>query len=143
VSKTFILLPHQDLHHYDWENITGQRQTEVVKMKTFLTDVLRADYSHFLQHMQNELFVNMRTYMHPLSQYAPSQSETTVISLLDKMINKGEVFCHTFLAPLQEPDITDIVPRLRELWGNTKLSTTTTDSSPGPSTGQAQSTSLL
>ncbi|KAK6310981.1 hypothetical protein J4Q44_G00190360 [Coregonus suidteri] len=84
--------------------------------KTLLTEILSADSSYILQHVQQEKIVTQRDYK---NLNIPNQSdEKTVINLLDKVMNKGDTKCCELVNLLQKPDIIHNYPRLEEIFNN-------------------------
>ncbi|CAB1326556.1 unnamed protein product [Coregonus sp. 'balchen'] len=84
--------------------------------KTLLTEILSADSSYILQHVQQEKIVTQRDYK---NLNIPNQSdEKTVINLLDKVMNKGDTKCCELVNLLQKPHIIDNYPRLEEIFNN-------------------------
>uniref|UniRef100_A0A4W5K6A2 Uncharacterized protein n=1 Tax=Hucho hucho TaxID=62062 RepID=A0A4W5K6A2_9TELE len=84
--------------------------------KTLLTEILSADSGYILQHVQQEEIVTMRDYN---NLNIPNQShEKTVISLLDKVMNKGDTKCCKLVNLLQKPHIIDNYPRLEEIFNS-------------------------
>ncbi|XP_070292757.1 caspase-7 isoform X2 [Salvelinus sp. IW2-2015] len=84
--------------------------------KTLLTEILSAESSYILQHVQQEEIVTNRDYN---NLNIPNQSdEKTVINLLDKVMNKGDTKCCELVNLLQKPHIIKNYPRLEEIFNN-------------------------
>ncbi|XP_035655381.1 caspase-8-like isoform X2 [Oncorhynchus keta] len=84
--------------------------------KTLLTEILSADSSYILQHVQQEEIVTNRDYN---NLNIPNQSdEKTVINLLDKVMNKGDTKSYELVNLLQKPHIIKNYPRLEEIFNN-------------------------
>ncbi|XP_055722455.1 caspase-8-like isoform X2 [Salvelinus fontinalis] len=84
--------------------------------KTLLTEILSAESSYILQHVQQEEIVTNRDYN---NLNIPNQSdEKTVINLLDKVMNKGDAKCCELVNLLQKPHIIKNYPRLEEIFNN-------------------------
>ncbi|XP_024271953.1 caspase-8-like isoform X1 [Oncorhynchus tshawytscha] len=84
--------------------------------KTLLTEILSADSSYILQHVQQEEIVTNRDYN---NLNIPNQSdEKTVVNLLDKVMNKGDTKSYELVNLLQKPHIIKNYPRLEEIFNN-------------------------
>ncbi|KAM9458772.1 caspase-7-like isoform 1-T2 [Salvelinus alpinus] len=84
--------------------------------KTLLTEILSAESSYILQHVQQEEIVTNRDYN---NLNIPNQSdEKTVVNLLDKVMNKGDTKCCELVNLLQKPHIIKNYPRLEEIFNN-------------------------
>ncbi|XP_029499009.1 caspase-8-like isoform X2 [Oncorhynchus nerka] len=84
--------------------------------KTLLTEILSADSSYILQHVQQEEIVTNRDYN---NLNIPNQSnEKTVINLLDKVMNKGDTKSYELVNLLQKPHMIKNYPRLEEIFNN-------------------------
>uniref|UniRef100_A0A8C8C0X3 Uncharacterized protein n=1 Tax=Oncorhynchus tshawytscha TaxID=74940 RepID=A0A8C8C0X3_ONCTS len=77
------------------------------EIKTFLTDVLSADPSHILQHVDEQKLVT-------LHEYRKLQIFSISAPLLDTHTSKDGETCSKFLALLQQPDIRTPFPRLKK-----------------------------
>ncbi|KAL0966357.1 hypothetical protein UPYG_G00294310 [Umbra pygmaea] len=87
--------------------------------KTLIMDILSADSSYILQHVEQRRLITRREYN---NLHIPNQSnEKTIINLLDKLMGKDDKTCKDFLALLEKQDIVETFPRLREISKNTNL----------------------
>ncbi|XP_030636228.1 NACHT, LRR and PYD domains-containing protein 12-like [Chanos chanos] len=82
--------------------------------KTTLTQILSADISFVLQHVQEKQLITDREYT---NLNVPSHSREQIsVNLLDILMNKGEETCQKFISLLKEPVIVNQFPRLKDLF---------------------------
>ncbi|KAL1022028.1 hypothetical protein UPYG_G00021310 [Umbra pygmaea] len=88
----------------------------LLKHKTDLTDILSGEASLIFQHIQQNELLTDREYNILHRNPPPNQTqEDSIIKLIDKLRDKGEDHCKLFLEVLHHKEITDTMPRLREL----------------------------
>ncbi|XP_029500339.2 uncharacterized protein LOC115115991 isoform X2 [Oncorhynchus nerka] len=87
----------------------------LLENKPLLTEILSAEPDNILQYAHSKKLVEQREY-NILSHLQSSQPpETTVIKLLDMLRERGEKYCHGFVALLHKQEIIANFPRLKEL----------------------------
>ncbi|XP_055784296.1 uncharacterized protein LOC129859019 [Salvelinus fontinalis] len=93
----------------------------LLENKPLLTEILSAEPDIILQYAHSRKLVEHREYNN-LSHLQSSQPpETTVIKLLDRLRERGEEYCHGFVALLHKQEIIANFPRLKELdWTTVK-----------------------
>ncbi|XP_026860485.2 caspase 20, apoptosis-related cysteine peptidase [Electrophorus electricus] len=86
----------------------------VREMKIFLIDTLSADASFVLQYAHQNEILTKREYS---SLHHPHHTqENIIINFLDKVMNKGDKTCCTFLQLLQNKELQQTFPQLQELF---------------------------
>ncbi|XP_030641395.1 NACHT, LRR and PYD domains-containing protein 12-like [Chanos chanos] len=98
--------------------VTAEDQTDAEQTlrekKTRLTQILSADISFVLQHVQEKQLITDREY---INLNVPSHSSEQIsINLLDKLMNKGEGTCQKFINLMKESDIMITFPKLKDLF---------------------------
>ncbi|XP_026231572.1 uncharacterized protein LOC113172764 [Anabas testudineus] len=91
-------------------------QEPAVKMirqhKEKLVDCLRSDCSFILQRAQVKELVTDRQYQNLKD---ISQSEQTVIDLIDRLMSNGQKSCTLFIEVLKEPEVLRTYPQLKDI----------------------------
>lgn len=80
--------------------------------KKELISCLSADCSFILQHVQAGNIVTDRQYQNLME---ISQSEKTVIGLIDELMVNGPESCSLFLNVLKEPEVLRTYPKLKHI----------------------------
>ncbi|XP_076848741.1 caspase 20, apoptosis-related cysteine peptidase isoform X2 [Brachyhypopomus gauderio] len=82
--------------------------------KLFFIDILSADASIVLQYAEQHGIITIREYR---SLHHPNHTqENIIINFLDKLINKGEETCCSFLQLLLNKELQETFPQLQELF---------------------------
>lgn len=104
----------------------------LLENKPLLTEILSAEPDNILQYAHSNKLVEQRGY-NILSHLQSSQPpETTVIKLLDMLRERGEKYCHGFVALLHKQEIIANFPRLKELDWTTFKDSSAPDPPPVP-----------
>uniref|UniRef100_A0A3Q1HY58 CARD domain-containing protein n=1 Tax=Anabas testudineus TaxID=64144 RepID=A0A3Q1HY58_ANATE len=80
--------------------------------KEKLVDCLRSDCSFILQRAQVKELVTDRQYQNLKD---ISQSEQTVIDLIDRLMSNGQKSCTLFIEVLKEPEVLRTYPQLKDI----------------------------
>lgn len=82
--------------------------------KVFIISTLSADPDCILQHVQQDKIITNRDYKN--LNHSNHTKEKIVTNLLDTVMNKGDAMCHKFVDLLQQEEIQDTFPQLKELF---------------------------
>ncbi|KAJ8252904.1 hypothetical protein GJAV_G00206850 [Gymnothorax javanicus] len=91
---------------------TTRDMQEIRKRKIPLTETLMSDPEYILQHVQQRELITRREYNNIRT--IQKSNEGRVIDLLDKVMDKGEDTCQSFLTLLQQPEVQDTFPPLKK-----------------------------
>lgn len=86
----------------------------VLQKKILLSEILSAETDFILQHVQQNKLITDRDYRALRS--LPQNTDRAAFELLDKLRDKGEDTCQTFLGLLRQPCLLEQYPRLREIF---------------------------
>uniref|UniRef100_A0AAY5L0M0 Uncharacterized protein n=1 Tax=Esox lucius TaxID=8010 RepID=A0AAY5L0M0_ESOLU len=100
--------------------------------KTVLTEILSADSSFILQHVEECGLITTREYR--MLHSSNKSNWDTIVLLLDKLRDKDENTCKVFLDMLQKTEIVDQYPKLKEVF-NQENKPSLSDCSSGPALG--------
>lgn len=84
----------------------------VRKNKVSLISTLSADASFILQYVQQDKIITKREYNN--LNHSNHTQEKIVTNLLDTVMNKGDATCGKFWALLQQEDVQENFPNLKE-----------------------------
>uniref|UniRef100_A0A3B4BUX1 Caspase-8 n=3 Tax=Pygocentrus nattereri TaxID=42514 RepID=A0A3B4BUX1_PYGNA len=84
----------------------------LLESKTFFIDTLSADASFVLQHAEQSKIITKREYSN--LNHPNHTQENIIINLLDKVMNKGDDTCRRFLQLLQDNELQENFPGLKE-----------------------------
>ncbi|XP_038836102.1 uncharacterized protein LOC120033729 [Salvelinus namaycush] len=87
----------------------------LLENKPLLTEILSAEPDNILQYAHSKKLVEQREYNNLNHLQSSQPPETTVIKLLDRLRERGEEYCHGFVALLHKQEIIANFPRLKEL----------------------------
>lgn len=86
----------------------------LLEKKVFLISTLSADPVFILQHVQQDKIITSREYKNLNHIY--HTHEKIVTDLLDTVMNKGDASCCEFMNLLQQKEVQDTFPELKELF---------------------------
>ncbi|KAK3575150.1 hypothetical protein QTP86_020948 [Hemibagrus guttatus] len=86
----------------------------LLEKKVFLISTLSADPDFILQHVEQDKIITRRDYRN--LNHSNHTQEKIVTNLLDTVMNKGDAMCHKFVDLLQQEEVQDTFPVLKELF---------------------------